>query len=121
MSLVDLDCVGLDVHVWMVTPKKLEGVCAFHFLVVLYLDPRLGEVLEDGEGVLIPESHVLFVELDEVLVLHVCDEHCDADFGRGFLDVVRGPPLCPPLEVGLILPFEELFTIVRCLLLISIA
>ena len=58
LSLLELDCVGLDVHVWMVAPKKLESVGAFHFLVVLYPDPRLGEVFEDGEGSLISEAHI---------------------------------------------------------------
>ena len=48
-------------------------------------------MLEDGEGGLFPEAHLLLVELDEVLVLDVCNEHCDADYGRGFLNVVRGP------------------------------
>ena len=75
----------------MLVPKKLEGVCACHLFVVLYFYPRLGEVLEDGEGSLIPEAHILLVELDKVLVLNVCDEHCDANFCRGFLYVVRGP------------------------------
>ena len=52
------------VHVWMVAPKKLEGICVCHLLVVLYFHPRLGEVLKDGEGTLIPEAHVLLVELE---------------------------------------------------------
>ena len=31
----------------MVTREKLEGVCAFHFLVVLYIDPRFGVKVTD--------------------------------------------------------------------------
>ena len=91
LSLVGLDCVGLDAHVWVVATKKLEGVGAFHFLVVLYSNPRLGEVFKDGEGSSISEAHVFFVEFNEILVLDVRDEHCDADLGCGFLDVVRSP------------------------------
>ena len=101
-----LDCVGLDMHVRMVTPEKLEGVRAFHFIVVLYLDPRLDGVLKDCAWGLIPEAHVLLVEIDEVLVLDVCDEYCCANFGCGFLDVVRGPLLvlffCQAKEVDLL-------------------
>ena len=29
---------------------------------------------------MIPEAHILSVELNEVLVLDVCDEHYDANF-----------------------------------------
>ena len=56
-----------------------------------FCNPRLGEVDENGQWGLIAETHVLLVELDEVLCLAVCDEHGDADLRHGFLDVLGRP------------------------------
>ena len=60
---------------------------------------------ENGQWVLIVETHLLLIEIDEVLCLNVCDEHGDADLRRGFVDVVGGPDgivvLCEAEEIFL--------------------
>ena len=75
-------------HVGVVRPEELEGVCTLHFLVVLNFDPRLGEVGENCQGGLVSETYVMFVKIDELLCLNVRHEHGDADLHSSFLDVV---------------------------------
>ena len=52
---------------------------------------------------MIAETHVLIIEVDEVLCLNACDEHGDANICRGFLDVVGRPDgivvLCEAEEI----------------------
>ena len=91
LPFVELDGIRLDVHGGVVSPEELKGVGAGHLLMVLYLYPRLGEVDENGQLGLVVETHVLLIEIDEVLFLDVCDKHGDADLRRGFLDVVCRP------------------------------
>ena len=59
--------------------------------MVLYLYPRLGKVGENGQWGLIAETHVLLIELDEVLYLCVRNKYGDADLRHGFLDVIGRP------------------------------
>ena len=91
LPFVELDGVRLDVYGGVVFPEELKGVGDGHLLVVLYLYPRLGEVGENGKFGLVVETHLLLIELDEVLLFDVCDNHGDADLRRGFLDVVCRP------------------------------
>ena len=78
-------------HGGVVSPEEYKGLGVGHLLVILYLYSRLGEVGENGQGDLVTETHVLIVELNEVLRLDICNEYGDADLRRGLLDLVGHP------------------------------